>query len=150
MNKRRVPLGRGWLRRYLRDHLQMTVPSNADDDEWQQICDEIPARDWVRLRSAWRQHQHSDSPQYMRYIHAANEENKRLGLFWQRLIDQGYVTAEDALLLAENFFRGTGGFSDEMAKDILRKILSGAADRYRTEATSTPDNLSTIAVLREN
>ncbi|MDH3449004.1 MAG: hypothetical protein OEO18_12760 [Gammaproteobacteria bacterium] len=135
MNKRQVPLGRGWLRRYLRDHLELTVPLNTDDDEWQRICDEIPTKDWVRVRKAWRQHQHNHTPRYMRYVHAANEESKRLGFFWQRLIAQGFITEEDALLLAENFFQGLGGYSDEMAKDMVRTILSGVADRYRTKAT---------------
>ncbi len=134
MNKRQVPLGRGWLRRHLRDRLKVTVPLNADDHEWQQICNEIPAKDWVRVKRAWRQHQLSDTPRYMRYVHAANEERKRLGFFWQRLIAQGFVTEDDALLLAENFFQGPGGYSDEMAKDMVRKILSGVADRYRTKA----------------
>ncbi len=72
---------------------------------------------------------------YMQYIHAANEENKRLGLFWQRLIAQDFVTEEDALLLAENFFQELGGYSDEMAKDMVRKILSEVADQYRNEST---------------
>ena len=134
MNKRQVPLGRGWLRRYLRDRLKVTVPSNADDAKWQQICDEIPAKDWIRVKKAWRQHQHNDTPRYMQYVHAANEESKRLGFFWQRLIVQGFVTEDDALLLAENFFQELGGYSDEMAKDMVRKILSGVADRYRTKA----------------
>ena len=75
---------------------------------------------------------------YMRYIHAANEENKRLGLFWQRLIAQDFITEEDALLLAENFFQELGGYSDEMAKDMVRKILSEVADQYRTKTTLTP------------
>ena len=75
---------------------------------------------------------------YMRYIRAANEENKRLGLFWQRLIAQDFVTEEDALLLAENFFQGSGGYSDEMAQDMVRKILSEVADQYRTKTTMTP------------
>jgi len=73
----------------------------------------------------------------MRYIHAANEENKRLGLFWQRLIAQDFVTEEDALLLAENFFQGSGGYSDEMARDMIRKILSEVADHYKTTTTKT-------------
>ena len=136
MNKRQVPLGRSWLRRYLRDHLKVTVPLNTDDDGWQQFCDEIPAKDWARVRKAWCQHQHNDTPRYMRYVHAANEENKRLGFFWQRLIAQDFVTEEDALLLAENFFQELGGYSDEMAKDMVRKILSGVADRYRTKTTT--------------
>ena len=134
MNKRQVPLGRAWLRRYLRDRLKVTVPPNADDVKWQQICDEIPAKDWIRVKKAWRQHQHNDPPRYMRYVHAANEESKRLGFFWQRLIVQGFVTEDDALLLAENFFQELGGYSDEMAKDMVRKILSGVADRYRIKA----------------
>ncbi|MGI9570467.1 MAG: hypothetical protein ACR2PH_12200 [Desulfobulbia bacterium] len=75
---------------------------------------------------------------YMRYIHAANEENKRLGLFWQRLIAQDFVTEEDALLLAENFFQGSGGYSDEMAQNMVRNILSDVADQYRTKTTVTP------------
>ena len=70
---------------------------------------------------------------YMRYIHATNEENKRLGLFWQRLIAQDFITEEDALLLAEHFFPGSGGYSDEMAKDMVRKILSEVANEYRTK-----------------
>ena len=135
MNKRQVPLGRGWLRRYLRAHLKVTVPLNTDDDEWRHICNEIPAKDWVRVKKAWRQHQRNDSPRHLQYVHAANEENKRLGFFWQRLIAQGFVTEEDALLLAENFFQGSGGYSDEMAKDMVRKILREVADLYRTKAT---------------
>jgi hypothetical protein len=79
----------------------------------------------------------------MRYIHAANEESKRLGLFWKRLIAQDLVTKEDALLLAENFSQGLGGYSDEIAKDMVRKILSGVADRYRTKATITPGSPET-------
>ena len=75
---------------------------------------------------------------YMQYIHAANEENKRLGLFWQRLIDQEFVTEEDALLLAENFFQGLGGYSDEKAKDMVRKILSEVADQYRSKKPASP------------
>jgi hypothetical protein len=75
---------------------------------------------------------------YVRYIYATNEENKRLGLFWQRLIDQEFITEEDALLLAENFFQGLGGYSDEMAKDMVRKILSEVADQYKTKTTLTP------------
>ena len=75
---------------------------------------------------------------YMQYIHAANEENKRLGLLWQRLIAQDFVTEEDAFLLAEKFFDGSGGYSDEMAKDMLRKILSEVADQYRSKKTTTP------------
>ena len=149
MSKRQVPLGRGWLRRYLRDRLEVVIPPNADDDEWQRICDEIPAKDWVRVKNAWRQHQHNDAPRYMRYIHAADEESKRLGFFWKRLIAQDFVTEEDALLLAENFFQGLGGYSDEMAKDMVRKILSGVADRYRTKATITPSNLNTVEVARD-
>ena len=149
MNRRRVPLGRGWLRRYLRDHLKLTVPLNTDDDEWQHICDEIPAKDWAGVQKAWHQHQHNDAPRHMKYIHAANEESKRLGFFWQRLIAQEFVTKEDALLLAENFFQGLGGYSDEMAKDVVRKILSGAADQYRTKATMTSSNLNTVEVARE-
>ena len=125
------------------------MPLNADDDEWQHICDEIPSKDWVRVRNAWRQRQHSDTPRYMSYIHAANEESKRLGFFWQRLIAQGFVTKEDAFLLAENFFPGAGGYSDELAKDMVRKILSGVADRYRTRATKTPCNLNTVKVARD-
>lgn len=136
MRKRQVHMGRGWLRRYLRDRLKVTVPSNADDDEWQRICDEIPAMDWIRVKNAWYQHQHNNTPRYMRYVHAADEESKRLGLFWQRLIAQGFITEEDALLLAENFFQGLGGYSDEMAKDMVRKILSGVANRYRTKTTA--------------
>ena len=135
MSKRQVPLGRSWLRRYLRDRLKVTVPLNIDDDEWQHICDEIPSKDWVRVKKAWHQHQHNDTPRHLRHVHAANEESKRLGFFWQRLIAQGFVTEEDALLLAENFFQGPGGYSDEMAKDIVRKILTGVADRYRTKST---------------
>jgi len=69
----------------------------------------------------------------MRYINAANEEGKRLGLFWQRLIAQDFITEEDALLLAEHFFQGLGGYSDEKAKDMVRKILSEAANEYRTK-----------------
>ena len=149
MNKRQVPLGRSWLRRYLRDSLKVTVPSNIDDDEWQHICDEIPAKDWIRVKNAWHQHQHNDTPRYTRYVHAADEESKRLGLFWQRLIAQGFIAEEDALLLAENFFQGSGGYSDEMAKDMVRKILSGAADQYRTKATMTHSNLNTVEVERD-
>ncbi len=149
MNKRQVPLGRGWLRRYLRDRLKVTVPLNTDDDGWQHICDEIPAKDWARVQNAWRQHLHNDAPRHMQYIHAANEESKRLGFFWQRLIAQDFVTKEDALLLAENFFQGLGGYSDEMAKDMVRKILSGAADQYRTKATMTHSNLNTVEVARD-
>ena len=136
LSKRQVPMGRGWLRRYLRDHLDLKVPSNADDDEWQRICDEIPARDWRRLQNAWHQHRHDDSPRYMRYVHAANEESKRLGLFWQRLIAQDFITEEDALLLAENFFQGSGGYSDEKAKDMVQKILSGVADQFRSKTSA--------------
>lgn len=123
------------MRRYLRGSLELTVPLNADDDEWQRICDEIPARDWIRVKNAWHQHQHNDTPRYTRYVHAADEASKRLGLFWRRLIAQGFITEEDALLLAENFFQGSGGYSDEMAKDMVRKILSGVADRYREHQT---------------
>ena len=148
MSNRQIPLKRGWLRRYLRDYLNVFVPSNSDDDELQQICDEIPAKDWVRVKNAWRQHQHNDTPRYMRYIHATNEENKRLGLFWQRLVTQDFITEEDALLLAENFFRGLGGYSDEMAKNMVRKILREAADRCRTRATTTPSNLTTDEIVR--
>jgi hypothetical protein len=146
MSKRQVPLGRGWLRRYLRTHLKVTVPSKTDDDEWQHICDEIPTKDWVRVKNAWRQHQHNDKPRYVPYVHAANEESKRLGFFWQRLIAQDFVTEEDALLLAENFFQGlgVGGYSDEMAKDMVRKILNRVADRYRTKATTTPSKLNAV------
>lgn len=86
---------------------------------------------------------------YVRYIYATNEENKRLGLFWQRLIEQEFITEEDALLLAENFFQGLGGYSDEMAKDVVRKILSGAADQYRAKATMTHSNLNTVEVERD-
>ncbi len=149
MNKRQVPSERGWLRQYLRDRLKVTVPLNTDDDEWQHICDEIPAKDWIRVKNAWRLHQLNDAPRYMRYIHAANEESKRLGLFWQRLIAQDFVTEDNALLLAENFFQGLGGYSDEMAKDMVRKILSGAADQYRTKATMTSSNLNTVEVARD-
>jgi len=149
MNKRQVPLGRAWLRRYLRDRLKVTVPLNADDDEWQHICHEIPAKDWVRVQKAWRQHLHNDAPRHMQYIHAANEESKRLGLFWQRLIAQDFVTEENALLLAENFFQGLGGYSDEMAKDMVRKVLSGAADQYRSKATMTSNNLNAVEVARD-
>lgn len=134
MHKRQLPMGRGWLRRYLRGRLKVTVPLNADDDEWQRICDEIPARDWLRLKNAWHQHQHNDIPQYLRFVQAADEERKRLGLFWQRLIAQDFITEEDALLLAENFFQGSGGYSDEMAQDMVRKILHGVADRYKNKA----------------
>ena len=131
-------MGRGWLRRYLRDHLDLKVPSNTDDDELQRICNEISARDWARLKKAWQRHRHDDSPRYMRYVHAANEDGKRLGLFWQRLIEQGFISEEDALLLAENFFQGTGGYSDEKAKDMVQKILSTVADQFRKK-TSTRD-----------
>ena len=137
MSRRQVPLGRSWLRRYLRDRLKVTVPMNASENEWQHICDKIPAKDWDKVTKAWRRHQLDDSPRYTRYIHADNEESKRLGFFWQRLIAQEFVTEEDALLLAENFLQGLGGYSDDMAKDIVRKIISGAADRYRTKATIT-------------
>ena len=130
-------MGRGWLRRYLRTSLKLNVPSNTDDDEWQRICDAIPAEDWLQVKNAWHQHQNDGSPRYLRHVHATNEENKRLGMFWQRLIAQGFVTEEDALLLAENFFQGLGGYSDEMAKDIIRKILHGVADRYRVKTTMT-------------
>jgi hypothetical protein len=149
MNKRQVPLGRSWLRRYLRDRLKVTVPLNTDDEGWQHICDEIPAKDWARVQNAWHQHLHNDAPRHMKYIHAANEESKRLGFFWQRLIAQDFVTKEDALLLAENFFQGLGGYSDEMAKDMVRKILSGSADQYRTKATMTSSNLNTVEVARD-
>ena len=149
MSKRQVPRGRSWLRRYLRDRLKVTVPVNTDEDEWQHICDEIPAKDWARVKHAWRQHQNNDTPRYMQYIHVTNEENKRLGLFWQRLIAQEFITEEDALLLADNFFQGLGGYSDERAKDMMRKILSGVADRYRTRATLTPSNLNTVEVARD-
>jgi len=127
----------------------VTVPSNTDDSELQQICDEIPSKDWVRVKNAWRQHQHNDTPRYMRYIHATNEENKRLGLFWQRLVAQDFITKEDAILLAENFFQGLGGYSDEMAKNMVRKILSGAADRYRTKTTTTHSNLKSDEIVRD-
>jgi hypothetical protein len=146
MSKRQIPLGRGWLRRYLRDRLKVTIPLNTDDDEWQHICDKIPAKDWVQVKSAWRQHQHNDTPRYMRYIHAANEESKRLGFFWQRLIAQDFISKEDALLLAENFFQESGGYSDERAKDMVRKVLSRAADRYRTKATMAPSKPNTAEV----
>ena len=147
--KRQIPLGRGWLRRYLRDCLNMNVPVNADDDDWQKICDEIPARDWARVKNAWRRHQHSETPRYMQYIHAANEDNKRLGLFWQRLIAQEFITEEDALLLAENFFQGSGGYSDEKAKGMIRKILGEAANRYRAKATTIPGSLNKIEAARD-
>jgi len=149
MSKRQVPWGRGWLRRYLRDHLQMTIPLNTDDDEWQHICDEIPAKDWARVKHAWRRHQHNDRPRYLRYIHAAKEESKTLGLFWQRLIAQDFITEDDAMLLAENFFQGPGGYSDEMAKDMVRKILSKAADRCRNKAGVSPDHLKTLELARD-
>ncbi|NCF64244.1 MAG: hypothetical protein GWP58_15450, partial [Gammaproteobacteria bacterium] len=132
MSKRRVPPEHNWLRQYLREHLKMTVPLSADGDEWQRICDDIPAGDWVQVKNAWRKHRHNETPRYTRYIHASNEENRRLGFFWKRLIAQGFVTEEDALLLAEHFFHGPAGYSDEKAKDMVRKILSGVADRYRT------------------
>lgn len=149
MSKRLIPPKRSWLRRYLQDHLKVIVPSNTDDDELQQICDEIPAKDWVRVKNAWRQHQHNDTPRYMRYIHATNEENKRLGLFWQRLVAQDFITKEDALLLAENFFQGLGGYSDEKAKDMVRKILKGTADQYRSKTTKTHYNLKTGEIVRD-
>ena len=125
MSKRQLPLGRGWLRQYLRDHLEVTVASNVGDDELQRICDEIPARDWARLSNAWRQHRRNGGPRYISHVHTADEQCKRLGIFWKRLISQGFITEEDALLLAENYFQGCGGYSDEMAKDMVRKILSG-------------------------
>lgn len=149
MSKRKVPLGRGWLRRYLRDHLKLAVPFNSNDDEWQRICDEIPAKDWARVNKAWREHILKDAPRYMQYIHATNEESKRLGFFWKRLIAQKFVTKEDALLLAENFFQGVGGYSDEMAKDMVRKILSGAADQCRAKATNAPGNPKAVGVSRD-
>jgi len=89
------------------------------------------------------QHRKSQAPRYMSYIHASNEADKRLGLFWKRLIAQNFVTEEDALLLAENFFQGSGGYSDDMAKDMVRKILSGVADRYRPNTSATSDNMKT-------
>ena len=137
MSRRQLPLGRSWLRRYLRDRLKVNVPINTSEDEWQHICDKIPAKDWCQVKKAWRQHQLDDAPRYTRYIHADNEESKRLGFFWQRLIAQDFVSEEDAVLLAENFLQGLGGYSDEMAKDIIRKILHGAADRYRAKASMT-------------
>lgn len=149
MSKRLIPPKRSWLRRYLQDHLKVIVPSNTDDDELQQICDEIPAKEWVRVKNAWRQHQHNDPPRYMRYIHATNEENKRLGLFWQRLVAQDFITKEDALLLAENFFQGLGGYSDEKAKDMVRKILKKTADQYRNKTTKTHSNLKTGEIVRD-
>ena len=149
MSKRLIPSKRGWLRRYLKNQLKVTLPSNTNDEELQQICNEIPAKDWVRVKNAWRQHQHNDTPRYMRYIHATNEENKRLGLFWQRLVAQEFITEEDALLLAENFFQGLGGYSDEKAKDMVRKILSRAADRFRTKAATTPANLKADEIVRD-
>ena len=54
-------MGRSWLRRYLRDRLNLKVPSNIEDDNWQRICDKIPAKDWVKLRNAWRQHQQNEN-----------------------------------------------------------------------------------------
>lgn len=149
MSKRLIPPKRGWLRRYLQNHLKVSVPSNTDDDELQQICDEIPAKEWVRVKNAWRQHQHNDTPRYMQYIHATNEENKRLGLFWQRLVAQDFITKEDALLLAENFFKGFGGYSDEKAKDMVRKILKRTADQYRNKTTKTHCNLKTGEIVRD-
>ena len=132
MPKRRVLMDRDWLRRYLRDHHAVSVSMTASDEEWQRICNEIPSQDWTRLKGAWHRYRHQVPSRYTQYVHAANEERKRLGLFWQRLIDQGFISEEDALLLAEHFFPGPGGYSDEMAKDMVRKILSGVADRYRT------------------
>ena len=149
MGKRKVPLARGWLRRYLRDHLKVAVPFNSSDDDWQRICDEIPAKDWARVNKAWRQHTHQGAPRYLQYIHATNEESKRLGFFWQRLIAQKFVTKEDALLLAENFFRGVGGYSDEMAKDMVRKILSGAAEQCRAKATKSTGKSKAVGVARD-
>ena len=146
MSKRRVPPERSWLRQYLRVQLKVTVPLGTDDDEWQRICDDIPAADWVQMKNAWRQHRHNEKPRYTRYINASNEENRRLGFFWKRLIAQGFITEEDALLLAEHFFHGSGGYSDETAKDMVRKILSGVADRYRTKATVASANLGPVKV----
>ena len=131
MSKRQVPIGRSWLRRYLRDRLKLTVPYNTDDEDWQKICEAIPAVQWVGVANAWHQHQSEDSPRYTRYVHAANEESKRLGLFWQRLIAQDFISEENALLLAEKFFQGSGGYSDEKAKELVRRILSEAADQFK-------------------
>ena len=127
---------RGWLRRYLRDCLEVTVPIHADEDEWQRICDEIPASDWIQMKNAWYRHQHDDSPRYLHYVHAADEAGKRLGLFWQRLITQDFISEEDAILLAENFFQGSGGYSDERAKDMVRIILHEVAGRCREKSTT--------------
>lgn len=140
MTKRQVPIGRSWLRRYLRDRLKLTVPYNTDDDDWQKICEAIPAVQWVGVKSAWHQHQSEDTPRYTRYVHAANEESKRLGLFWQRLIAQDFITEENALLLAEKFFQGSGGYSDEKAKEMVRKILSEAADQIKAETVKADNN----------
>ena len=140
MSKRQVPIGRSWLRRYLRDRLKLTVPYNTDDDDWQKICEAIPAVQWVSVTNAWRQHQCQETPRYTRYVHAANEESKRLGLFWQRLIDQDFITEEDALLLAEGFFQESGGYSDEKAKEMVRKILREAADQIKAEPVKANNN----------
>ena len=150
MSRRQVPLGRSWLRRYLRERLQVTVPKNTDDDKWQQICDEIPAKDWARVKNAWRRHQLNDRPRYTQYVHASNEDKKRLGFFWQRLIAQNFISEEDAYLLAENFFQGLGGYSDEMAKDMVRKILSGAAEKFKSKAAIIPGKLNTIEAVRDS
>lgn len=127
----------------------MTVPLKIDDDALQQICDELPAKDWLRVENAWRQHRQNEPPRYMQYIHATNEEKKRLGLFWQRLIAQDFITEDDALLLAENFFQGSGGYSDETARDMVKKILSAAADRYRTKATAARGELKIGEIVRD-
>ena len=85
----------------------------------------------------------------MRYIHASNEESKRLGFFWQRLIAQDFISEEDALLLAENFFQGLGGYSDEKAKDMVRKILRKAADQCRAKMPMAQGNPNAVRVARD-
>ena len=141
MNKRHIPYNPGWLRAYLKEQLRIDVPLGLDldddADEWARICNEIPAETWKRLQGAWRRMLHHKNPHWQRPINAHMNETKHLDYEWHRLIRRGYLTEEDALVIAEHHC-GMPCYSNPNVRMVLRDLLSMEADRCRKKAKGAP------------
>jgi hypothetical protein len=128
---REIPCETDWLRGQLKRRFNIDLPLDVSGEEAASICAAVPTKEWAALSLAWRQHNHRNGGVWARMNNKYTNEGKRLGWRWERLIREGFVRREDALVIAAKAGGGFAGWCDASAKYLIKGLLQQAADNLR-------------------
>jgi hypothetical protein len=131
---RLIPYDQHWLRRYFK-RFAVTLALNASERDVEDICNRLPAAQWAKLASAWRQRRYRQRNRQ----HAWHTDCRQLAKVWRQLIRMQCISGEDALKLGAT--GDPSAYSDPLARMLVKSILSSAVGAFQAKMHKETDRV---------